>query len=79
LPANSCGNSWQTKTGVGTGQFLIQTFARDGNKVATLVAGYNMEDTVNAVNALKSNTAVDVSAGKKFVGTATSVQAVTVA
>lgn len=79
LPANSCGSAWQTKTTVGAGSFLIQTFARDGGKVATLVAGYNMEDTANAVKALKTDATIDITAGKKFVGNVNSVAAVTVA
>lgn len=74
-----CGAAWEAKTQVGAGQFLIQTFSRDGGKVATLVAGYNLEDTKNAVKALKTDKTIDISAGKAFKGTVSGVQALTVA
>ena len=63
-----CGENWQSKTGVGSGQFLIQTFDRTGGKVATIVAGYNAGDTTNAAKYLTTQ-AVDTMAGKKYIGT----------
>src|SRR3989338_7378159 len=72
-----CGADFQTKTGVGAGSFLIQTFARTGDKVATLVAGYNAADTTNAAKYLTTQT-VDTMVGKKYTGTsATSASLVT--
>ena len=69
----TCGAAWEQATSVGAGAFLIQSFDRSG-KVATLVAGYNAEDTRNAATALKTLT-VDTMAGKKYKGTsATSVE-----
>src|SRR3989338_7086969 len=63
----SCGSAWTTATGVGSGQFLIQSFARD-SKVALLVAGYEAADTVNAATYLRTKP-VDTIAGKKYIGT----------
>jgi len=72
-----CGSDWEAKTGVGAGEYLIQTFERTGGKVATLVAGYNAGDTQNAAQALVTQT-IETTAGKKYTGTtATSVTAVT--
>jgi hypothetical protein len=63
-----CGSSWTDTTSVGAGQFLIQSFARDGGKVALLVAGYEASDTVNAATYLRTQT-VDTAVGKKYIGT----------
>ena len=68
LDGASCGSSWETATGVGSGSFLIETFTRTGDKVATLVAGYNAGDTTNAAKYLTTQ-AVDTTVGKKYVGT----------
>jgi hypothetical protein len=77
VSASTCGSDWEAKTGVGTGEFLIQTFDRGNGKVATLVAGYNAEDTSNAGSYLTTST-VDTAAGKKYTGTsATSASLVT--
>jgi hypothetical protein len=74
-----CGANFESKTGAGSGQFVIETFARSGGKVATLVAGYNAADTTNAAKYLTTQT-VDTAAGKRYVGTsATSAQLVTTA
>jgi hypothetical protein len=62
-----CGSAWTDATSVGSGQFLIQSFARD-SKVALLVAGYDASDTVNAATYLRTKT-VDTSVGKKYIGT----------
>ena len=63
-----CGSAFEAKTGVGNGQFLIQTFSRTGGKVATLVAGFNAADTTNAGKYLTTQT-VDTTVGKKYKGT----------
>jgi hypothetical protein len=63
-----CGADFEAKTGVGAGSFLIQTFERTGGKVATLVAGYNAEDTSNAAKYLTTQV-VDTTVGKKYKGT----------
>jgi len=62
-----CGSGWTSSTGVGSGQFLIQSYARSG-KVALLVAGYDAADTVNAATYLRTQT-VDTATGKKYIGT----------
>jgi hypothetical protein len=63
-----CGADFEASAGVGAGSFLIETFARDGGGVATLVAGYNAADTTNAAKYLTTQT-VDTTAGKKYKGT----------
>ncbi len=63
-----CGADFTTKTGVGAGEYLIETFSRTGGKVATLVAGYNAPDTINAAKFLTTQT-VDTTAGIKYKGT----------
>jgi len=54
-------------TGVGAGEFLIQSFDRAG-KTALLVAGYNAADTEKAVTYLLNND-VDTTVGMKMKGT----------
>ncbi len=64
-----CGSAWTEKTGIGSGQFLIQGFATSTlspGKLAVLVAGYNAADTQNAATYLTKQT-VDTS--KKYKGT----------
>jgi len=68
LSGVTCGADWTTATNVGSGQFLIQTFDRGENKVATLVAGFNAGDTTNAATFLTTQT-VDTTVGKKYIGT----------
>ena len=63
-----CGSAWTTATSVGSGQFLIQSFARDSGRIALLVAGYDAADTVNAATYLRTKT-VDTTATKKYIGT----------
>lgn len=65
-----CGADFTAETQVGSGSFLIQSFESpwNANKIALLVAGYEADDTINAANALKSNT-VDTTEGKKYTGT----------
>ena len=63
--------AFTTATGVGAGEFLIQSFDRSG-KTALLVAGYNPEDTEKAVTALL-NSDVDTTVGMKYVSQSTTV------
>lgn len=75
----TCGSAWESATGVGAGSFLVQTFARSGSNVATLVAGYNADDTKNAVKKLTTEPSkFDITAGKKFKGDLQSVAMVDV-
>ncbi|MAG07696.1 hypothetical protein CMI46_02675 [Candidatus Pacearchaeota archaeon] len=62
-----CGSDFTTSTGVGENEFLVETFARSGGKVATLVAGYQAADTTNAANALTTKTPT-IEAGVKYEG-----------
>ncbi|MFH1325675.1 MAG: hypothetical protein ABIH49_02820 [archaeon] len=74
-----CGAGFTEQTGVGSGQFLIQSFADEytTGKVALLVAGYDASDTVNAAKYLRTNT-VDTADGMKYKGTSsTSAELVT--
>jgi len=65
-----CGSTWTDATGVGSGQFLIQSFGSSSltSKVALLVAGYEAADTVNAATYLR-NKAPTTDAGTKYIGT----------
>ncbi len=71
LGGGLCGADFESATGVGAGSFLIQTFANGADGVATLVAGYNAEDTSNAAKYLTTQT-VDTTVGKKYKGTTSS-------
>ena len=70
LLGSACGPSFTTATGIGAGQFLIQSFgdAYTTGKIALLVAGYELADTKNAATYLRTQT-VDTTAGNKYVGT----------
>ncbi|MBI5803333.1 hypothetical protein HY448_01465 [Candidatus Pacearchaeota archaeon] len=70
LGGSYCGAGFTDATGVGSGQFLIQSVgdAYTTGKVALVVAGYEVADTVNAATYLRTQT-VDTAAGKKYVGT----------
>jgi hypothetical protein len=63
-----CGADFTAATGVGAGQFLIQTFERTDGTFATLVAGYNAGDTTNAATYLRTQP-VMTDADKKYIGT----------
>jgi len=67
--------AFTSATGVAAGEFLIQSFARDG-KTALLVAGYNAEDTEKAVTYLLHED-VETTTGTKLKGTS-ATEAVTV-
>lgn len=66
-----CTDAWQTATGVGDGEFLIQSFGSSSvtSGLAVLVAGYNAADTAKAATYLTSTPNLDLSAGKKYKGT----------
>ena len=70
LGGADCGAAFTTKTGVGSGQYLIQSVgdAYATGKIALVVAGYEAADTVNAATYLRTQT-VDTTAGKKYKGT----------
>ncbi len=73
-----CGAAFTDATGVGSGQFLVQSVADKytTGKIALVVAGYDVSDTVNAAKYLRTQS-VDTSAGKKYKGTtATSAELV---
>jgi hypothetical protein len=79
LGGAGCGEDFTDKTGVGSGQFLIQSLSStySSGKIALIVAGYEVADTVNAATYLRTQT-VDTSVGKKYKGTsATSAELVT--
>ncbi|MFH1187086.1 MAG: hypothetical protein V1697_02845 [Candidatus Levyibacteriota bacterium] len=63
-----CSVDWTTATNVGSGEFLIKSYASSSitTKMALLVAGYDAADTVNAATYLKTKT-VDTSKG--YIGT----------
>jgi len=78
-----CGSAWTDATGVGAGQFLIQSYTSPytSGKVALLVAGYEREDTVNAATYLRNRPSgeVDTTVGKKYTGTTATAALTTVA
>ena len=64
-----CGSAFEEATDVGSGSFLIESFASPftSGKIATLVAGYNAGDTTNAATYLRTqNPSTDV--GAKYIG-----------
>ena len=65
-----CGAGFTEATGVGSGQFLIESVgdAYTTGKIALVVAGYEVSDTVNAAKYLRTQT-VDTTAGTKYKGT----------
>ncbi len=66
LGGKFCGADFTANTGVNPGQVLIQTFDRGNGNVATLVAGYNAEDTVRGVAYLLSNN-INIAVGEKII------------
>jgi len=74
-----CGSDWETATDVGSGSYLIETFASPftSGKIATIVAGYNAGDTTNAATFLTTQNP-STNEGDKYIGsTATSASMVT--
>ena len=65
-----CGSGWTDTTGVGSGQFLIESFGDSTitSKIAVLVAGYEAAETVDAATYLRTQTVV-TDAGSKYIGT----------
>ena len=63
-----CGDAWTTATGVGTGQFLIKSYATSDltSGIALLVAGYGKDDTTHAATYLRTKL-VDTS--KSYIST----------
>jgi hypothetical protein len=70
-----CGPDFTAATGIGAGEYMIETFSRTGGKIATLVAGYNAADTTNGAKSLVNNKP-EVDVGDKFKGTTTGLAAV---
>ncbi len=69
LGEDYCGDDFTSETGVGSGEYLIATYAspESSSKIATLVAGYNAADTTNAANALQTK-AVEIEEGQRYIG-----------
>lgn len=63
-----CGSAWTDATGVGTGEFLIKSYAGKytAGKIALLVAGYEAADTTAATTALKTKV---IDTAKEYKGT----------
>jgi hypothetical protein len=76
LNGNYAGEAFTAKTGVGAGEFMIESFNR-GGKIALLVAGYNAADTEKAVQYLNNVGSIDTTVGKKYKGN-TAIEAVPV-
>lgn len=70
LGGSLCGPAFTSSTGIGSGQFLIKSVESPYNaaKVALLVAGYEVDDTVAASTYLRTQS-VDTSVGKAYKGT----------
>ena len=66
LGGKFCGAEFTVNTGVSAGQVLIQTFDRGDGNVATLVAGFNAEDTVRGVQYLLNNN-INIAVGEKVI------------
>ncbi|MFQ5531897.1 MAG: hypothetical protein ACE5ES_04740, partial [Candidatus Nanoarchaeia archaeon] len=68
--SGTCGSGFTDATGVGSGQYLIQSVdgAFTSGKVALVVAGYEVDNTVAAASYL-TNVGVDTAAGNKYIGT----------
>lgn len=71
------GDQFTSMTGVADGEFLIQSFNRNG-KTALLVAGYNAADTTKASTYLINND-VDTTVGKKYEGSSATQASLVVA
>ena len=80
VASGTCGAAFTEATGIGSGQFLIQSIADKfaTGKIALVVAGYNVDDTVAAATYLTTKT-VDTAAGKKYQGTSSTEATLVVA
>jgi len=62
----TCGSGFTAKTGIASGEAIIKTLSRsNSSKIATLVAGYNAQDTLMAAKYLTTQT-VDTTAGNGY-------------
>jgi len=71
VPSGTCGAAFTSATGVGTGQYLIQSVgnAFTSGKIALVVAGYNKDDTAAASSRLVNQpSTIDTAAGNKYLG-----------
>ena len=70
LDAGACGSAFTDATGVESGQFLIQSVTDKftTGKIALVVAGYNVDDTVAGATYL-THQVVNTDAGTKYKGT----------
>ena len=66
LNGAGCESSWEAATDAGVGQYVVETFAQDNGKIATLVAGWNAEDTADAATFLTTGE-VSTDAGSKYI------------
>lgn len=62
-----CGDSWTAATGLGEGDYLVETFSQTNGKVATLVAGWSQEDTASAATFLANSADVSTDADSRYV------------
>ncbi|MEM3074478.1 MAG: hypothetical protein QW727_00860 [Candidatus Pacearchaeota archaeon] len=62
-----CGRDFTARTNVGVGEYLIETFSRTDGKIATLVAGYEADDTRAAARSLVTNNP-EIASGVKYKG-----------
>jgi hypothetical protein len=70
VPERTCGEAFTAATTVSAGQFLIKSVsdAYTTDKVAVVVAGYNVADTNNAATYLRTQKPA-VDAGQEYIGT----------
>ena len=71
LSANTCETAFTASTGVGDGQYLIQSVgnAFTSGKIALVVAGYNKADTAAAASRLVNQPeTIDTTSGNKYIG-----------
>ena len=67
VSAGTCGSGWSAATGLGEGDYVVQTFAQSDGKVATLVAGWSQEDTASAATFLANGADVSTAADSRYV------------
>lgn len=72
LGGAACTSAFTENTGVGSGQFLIESFESpySSGKIALVVAGYEVADTANAIRYLVNRPEgnIDTAVGKKYTG-----------
>jgi len=70
----TCASAWEAATGVGSGQFLVQSMgsAFTSGKIALVVAGYSESDTAAGASRLTNQPGtIDTTAGNKYIFAAT--------